>query len=82
MKLRTKRGVKMKESGLEELIMVEGMTEALVIKTKLESFSIPCMLKFESAGRLFGITMNGLGKVRIMVNKDDLERARELLNES
>jgi len=72
----------MKESGLEELIMVEGMTEALVIKTKLESFSIPCMLKFESAGRLFGITMNGLGKVRIMVNKDDLERARELLNES
>ncbi len=72
----------MSDFDLEELIVVEGMSEALVIKAKLESFSIPCILKFESAGRLFGITMNGLGKVKLMVNKKDLKKAEELLNES
>lgn len=59
--------------------MVEGMVEAEIIKSELESFDIPCVLKFESAGRLFGITMNGLGKVRVMVHPEHLERARELL---
>ena len=72
----------MSDYELEELIVVEGMAEAIIIKSKLESFSIPCVLKFESAGRLFGITMNGLGKVKLMVNKKDLKKAEELLNES
>ncbi len=63
------------------LIVVEGMVEAEVIKSKLENFGIPSMLKFEAVGRLFGITMNGLGKVQVMVNKSDLEHARELIEE-
>jgi hypothetical protein len=67
------------ENKLTELIVVEGMVEAEIIKSELESFEIPCVLKFESAGRLFGITMNGLGKVRVMVHPDHLERAKELL---
>jgi hypothetical protein len=52
---------------LKEIAVVEGMMEAEIIKAKLESFGISCYLKFESAGRLFGITMNGLGEVKIMV---------------
>jgi len=63
------------------LIVVEGMVEAEVIKSKLENFGIQSMLKFEAVGRLFGITMNGLGKVQVMVNKSDLEHARELIEE-
>lgn len=67
---------------LVELIVVEGMVEAEVIKTKLDSFGVPSTLKFEAVGRLFGITMNGLGKVQILVNGDDLKKAQELILDS
>ncbi|MCK4766488.1 MAG: DUF2007 domain-containing protein [Candidatus Aminicenantes bacterium] len=68
------------EQELKQLIVIEGMVEAEIIKSKLDSFDIPCLLQFESAGRLYGITMNGLGKVKIMVNAGDYEKARELLD--
>ncbi len=64
---------------LTELIVVDGMAEAEVIKSKLNSFGIPSLLKFESAGRLFGITMDGLGKVKVMVNPENYDRAKELI---
>ncbi len=41
--------------------------EADIIKSKLESFQIPVLLQYEAAGRIFGITMDGLGKVKVMV---------------
>ena len=69
----------MKEN-LKELIVLDGMTEAQIIKSKLESFEIPCMLKFESAGRLFGITMDGLGKVKVMVPPDYYKEAAEIIS--
>ena len=65
---------------MKELIKVEGMVEAEIIKTKLESAGIPCYLKFESAGRLFGITMNGLGEVKIMVPRQCYSEALEYLH--
>lgn len=71
----------MQDSDLEELMAVEGSMEAEIIKSKLESFQIPVLLKFESAGRIFGITMNGLGKVKIMVPKSFLQEARKILAE-
>ena len=67
------------ENDLKELIVVDGMVEAEIIKAKLESFSIPCILKFESAGRLFGITMNGLGKVSVMVSDENLAQAKKII---
>jgi len=69
----------MDDSGLGELMAVEGSLEAEIIKSKLESYDIPVLLQYEAAGRIFGITMNGLGKVRIMVPKDLLEEARKAL---
>ena len=71
----------MLESDLKELLAVEGSMEAEIIKSKLESFSIPVLLQYEAAGRIFGITMNGLGKVRIMVPESFLEEARKILAE-
>ena len=68
------------ENDLKELIVVEGLMEAEIIKSKLESFEIPCALKFESAGRLMGITMNGLGKVQVMVAPGDYDKAVEIIN--
>jgi hypothetical protein len=62
---------------LKEVAVVEGMMEAEIIKAKLESYHIPCFLKFESAGRLFGITMNGLGEVKIMVPAGHYSEAKK-----
>jgi hypothetical protein len=72
---------KMQDSDLKELTTVAGSMEAEIIKSKLESFQIPVLLKFESAGHIFGITMNGLGKVKIMVPASFLEEARKIIAE-
>jgi len=69
----------MDEKELKELIVVEGMLEAEVIKSKLEAFEIPCILRTETIGRLIGATMNGLAEVKIMVKEADLERARDTI---
>lgn len=63
-----------------ELIQIDGLMEAEIIKSKLESFSIPCILKYEAMGRLLGITSDGLGKVKIMVPESYLAEAEEILN--
>lgn len=69
----------MQDDDLEELLAVEGSMEADIIKSKLESYQIPVLLQYEAAGRIFGITMDGLGKVKIMVPKSFLAEARKIL---
>jgi len=69
----------MNDGDLKELMAVEGNMEAEIIKSKLESYEIPVLLQYEAAGRIFGITMDGLGKVRIMVPRDLLEEAKKVL---
>ena len=70
----------MLDNDLKELTAVEGSMEADIIKSKLESFAIPVLLQYEAAGRIFGITMNGLGKVKIMVPESFLEEAKKILS--
>ena len=65
---------------LTEVLVIDGMMEAEIIKSKLDNFQIPCMLKFEAVGRLLGITSDGLGRVQVMVPQDYLEKAREILD--
>ena len=72
----------MKESDLKELIVVEGMVETEILKSKLDSFGIDCLVQFESAGRLFGITLNGLGKAKIMVKQEDYSKALKIIQET
>lgn len=69
----------MSEDDLEELAAIEGAIEAEIVKSKLESFGIPVLLRYEAAGRIFGITLDGLGKVRVMVPRRLLEEARQVL---
>jgi hypothetical protein len=71
----------MSETELKQLMEVEGSLEAEIIKSKLESFQIPVLLQYEAAGRIFGITMDGLGKVKVMVPVDLLEEAKKVLVE-
>ena len=69
----------MSDDGLEELATIEGGIEAEIVKSKLESFGIPVLLRYEAAGRIFGSTLDGLGKVRIMVPRPLLAQARQVL---
>jgi len=71
----------MLDSDLKELTAVEGSMEAEIIRSKLESYQIPVLLQYEAVGRIFGITMDGLGKVKIMVPESFLEEARKILAE-
>jgi hypothetical protein len=69
------------KQGLVTIHTVFGMLPAQVIKTKLESAGIPVLLDYESAGVVLGITVDGLGEVRVMVPEGLAEEARALLNE-
>jgi hypothetical protein len=53
--------------------------EAHIIKGRLESEGIPVLLSYESAGLVYGITIDGLGEVKIMVPKHLEKDAKEIL---
>ena len=53
--------------------------EAQIIKGRLESEGIPALLSYESAGLVYGLTVDGLGEVRIMVPGHLAEDAKEIL---
>ena len=57
----------------------QGELEANVIKSHLECEGIPVILKYESAGRVFGLTVDGLGEVRILVPQELVEEARQII---
>ena len=53
--------------------------EAQIIKGRLESEGIPALLSYESAGLVYGLTVNGLGEVRILVPKHLANKAKGIL---
>jgi hypothetical protein len=59
----------------------QGIDLAQIYKSKLEAAGIPALLKYESAGLVFGITVDGLGEVRILVPEDLADKARQLLTD-
>jgi len=66
--------------GLVTVYTAFGQLEAQVIKTKLESAGIPALLWYESLSIIYGLTVDGLGKVQVMVPSDLAREARELLS--
>jgi len=65
--------------GLEVVYQAQGMLEAEAVKGRLETSGIPAALDYESIGRTFGLTIDGLGEVRILVPIERAAEARELL---
>ncbi len=66
----------------EELVIVHrttGLPRAHVIKGKLESMGIHAMLKYESAGPVMGIAIDGMGEIQILVPKSRAKEAVEIL---
>ncbi|MDR3574935.1 MAG: DUF2007 domain-containing protein [Anaerolineaceae bacterium] len=58
-----------------------GMLDAEMIRSFLETASIPCVLSHESAGTVFGLTLGPLGEVQVLVPADKLEEAKNILDE-
>ena len=58
-----------------------GPLAAEVVKGRLETAGIPAMLKYESIGRTMGLTLDGLGEVQVMVQKEREQEALALLAE-
>ncbi|MBA7713508.1 hypothetical protein ES703_122511 [subsurface metagenome] len=55
--------------------------EAEIIRGKLEAYGIEVYLKQDAFGKIAAITTDGLGEVKILVHKDKLEEAREIIEE-
>ena len=68
-------------SAREQLVTVctAKYMEAQIIKGRLESEGIPVLLSYESAGLIYGLTVDGLGEVKIMVPQRLAEEAKEIL---
>jgi hypothetical protein len=75
------RRKKQSKPGLVAVHTASGLLPAQVIKSKLESAGIPALLDYESAGVVLGITVDGLGEVRVMVPEGLAEEAQALLSE-
>jgi hypothetical protein len=65
-----------------ELVCVltcQGIDLAQIYKSQLEAAGIPVLLSYEAAGQIFGITIDGLGQVRIMVPAEFAADAEDVL---
>ena len=65
--------------GWGTVFRAQGMSEAEVVKGFLESEDIPVALDYESAGKVYGITMDGLGEVRVRVPTEYVDVALLLI---
>lgn len=59
-----------------------GWWKADIVKGKLEAEGIPVELRYEAVGKVYGLTVDGLGAVEILVPRESLEKAREVLSQS
>jgi hypothetical protein len=70
------------EPNLETVFVSQGPLAAEVAKSKLESQGISALLRYQAIGRVLGLTVDGLGRVEVLVPAKDLARAQQLLAES
>ena len=69
----------MSKKDLITVYTANGQLEAQIIKGHLESEGIPALLCYESAGIVYGLTINGLGQVEIQVPSPLAKDARKIL---
>jgi len=62
-----------------EVYLAKGEIEAQLIKSLLENYGIPCLLKSNAAPSVHMFTVDGMGEVKIMVQEQMAEQARELI---
>ena len=57
-----------------------GMTNARIVAGRLEAEEIPFRLKYEAAGEIYAIVIDGLGEVEILVPEEFREAAEKTLS--
>ena len=66
-----------------KVVAVEsGIVKAGIVKGRLETEDIPVKLRYEAAGKIYGLTLDGLGEVEILVPSNQAQRAIEILSHS
>ena len=58
-----------------------GELEANIVKGKLESYGLSVRLDYESVGRIYGFTTDGLGEFRVLVPEEECEEAKKILEQ-
>ncbi len=61
------------------VMTASGMVNAKIVTGRLEAEGISTHLKYDVAGSLYAVTIDGLGAVDILVPAEELDRAREVL---
>ena len=69
------------EADLVVVYVSQGPLAAEVARAKLEGQNIPVILRYSSIGRVLGLTVNGLGRVEVLVPSEYEDTARSLLEE-
>lgn len=54
-------------------------TEALIVKGLLESAGIPAIIRQEAIGKVYRLTVDGLGEIKILVPETHKEKAEKIL---
>jgi hypothetical protein len=70
------------DKNLETVYVASGQWEAQVVKARLEDAGIPVLLSYESVGPVVGVTVDGLGEVKVMVPHPVASQARAVLRET
>ena len=65
---------------LTSIYKAANQIEAELIKGMLESEGIPALLKYESLGQVYGLTVDGLGQVEVQVPTKYVQDAENLIN--
>jgi len=69
------------EANLVVVYVSQGPLAAEVARAKLEGEGIPAILRYSSIGRVLGLTVDGLGRVEVVVPGEYEAAARSLLEE-
>jgi hypothetical protein len=69
-----------KQDKLITVYKAANQIEAELIKGLLESEDIPALLKYESLGQVYGLTVDGLGQVDVQVPVKYSKDAEDLIN--
>ncbi|MDD5311580.1 MAG: DUF2007 domain-containing protein [Dehalococcoidia bacterium] len=71
--------MKSEHNKLVTIYKAMGQPEAEIVRGRLEVAGIPSVLKYESLGTVYGLTIDGLGQVEVQVPLAFEEAARQLL---
>lgn len=69
------------ETGWTVVFYASGMINAEIVTGRLNAENIPSRLEYEAVGRIYALTLDGLGEVRVLVPDCFAQRARQVLSE-